>query len=68
MSKNSWTLALVVVAGLFLLFVATKRNVDQQAVVTETPATVEEPAQAPTDQNRDTNTIIRDGLGAPRFN
>lgn len=65
MSKNTWTLAAVLAVAAFLLFIATKRNVDQAAVV-ETPATVEEPATAPP-SDRDTNTIIRDGLGAPRF-
>ena len=65
MDKNSWSLLAVFVFALFLLVLATNRNMEDQAIVVE-PTPLEEPAQAPS-KERDTNTIIRDKLGAPPF-
>lgn len=56
-------------AAAFLLLVTLSSKNESVTPVTETPV-VEEPVapdtSAPT--NRDTNTIIRDSLGAPPFN
>jgi len=66
LNNNTWSLVALAGVALFLLFLATNRKIDEQAAVVAPPASVEEPA-APPSTDRDTNTIIRDGLGAPRF-